>query len=384
MVEKMTYINPNILIWCRQVSGVSIDEVAQKFKKIKEWENGEDYPTYSQLQQLCDYYRKPIAICFFPEPPKFKCLTTSFRTISAEIGNVIFDRNIIKLIDEARCMQLNLYELNNKTNPRYQLFLEKHFSQSVSLIADELRSYLNADIHYQKQRRSTSEHFEYWRDKLYEIGIYVFKAAFEDISTSGFCLYDDIFPVIYINNTLSYTRQIFTLFHELCHIIHRTSGIDMLNDSLLYANLDEHNLSIEKKCNAFAGAFLVPDSDFQKQIIGKQPTEEFVYQLALSYGVSREVILRKFLDNKKISQEEYNERSSKYTEDYFRVKDNINSNGGGNYYNNQAAYKGRQYIELVFRNYYANKISLAQAARYMNMKIPSIRVFAEKKGWGSI
>lgn len=87
-----------------------------------------------------------------------------------------------------------------------------------------------------------------------------------------------------------------------------------------------------------------------------------------------------------ISLDEYLERSSEYTQDYFRVQKvtSAQKSSGGNYYSTQASYKGRQYTELVFNRYYASKITLAQAAQYMNMKIPSIRTFAEKKGWGSL
>lgn len=388
MSEKMTSINPKILVWCREVSGVSFEEASKKFgeDKLLKWENGVDYPTYNQLQKLCDFYRKPVAVCFFPEPPVYKSLTTSFRTIPSIMKDNLFHRKTVKLIDEARVMQLNLYELNGHDNIAYARFTLHSFSKSLPQMARELRKILSVTLSSQKRIKSTSEHFEFWREKFSEIGIYVFKDAFGDNNISGFCLYDDVFPVIYINNSLSFTRQIFTLFHELCHIIYKTSGVDVLNDQAYHSSLTSSDLAIERACNAFAGAFLVPDEDFNKQIRGKSPTEEFVRSLASAYGVSREVILRKFLDVHWISQDEYMERSSEYTQDYFRAQkeSSASKSAKGNYYNTQASYKGRQYTELVFNRYYANRITLAQAAQYMNMKIPSIKAFAEKKGWGSV
>lgn len=386
MAEKMTSINPTVLIWCRKVSGVSLDEAGKKFgqEKIENWENGTDYPTYNQLQQLCDFYRKPVAICFFPEPPEYKSLSTSFRTIPANMEALLLNRRIIKLLDGARTMQLNLYELK-KDNYAYSHFSSLEFSPKVTIMAQELRKILHGNLSLQKKISSGSEQFEFWREKISEIGIFVFKEAFGEDSTSGFCLYDDVFPVIYINNSLSFTRQLFTLFHELCHIIYKTSGIDILNDSFYHSNLEGFSLNVERSCNAFAGAFLVPDNDFTKAIDGKRPTEEFVSKLASTYSVSREVILRKFLDIQWISQDEYTERSAQYMADYFRIKSADKAKkSSGNYYNTQAAYKGKQYTELVFRSYYSSQINLTQAAQYMNMKIPSIRLFAEKRGWGSL
>jgi Zn-dependent peptidase ImmA (M78 family) len=388
MSEKMTSINPNILIWCREASGISFEEASLKFgaEKIQNWENGNDFPTYNQLKQLCDFYRKPVAICFFPEPPVYKSLTSSFRTIPSVIESSILSRNIINLLDDARIMQLNLYELNESVNVRFSYFSSMIFSSDIPTKAQQLRKVLDVELSKQKSIKSSSDHFEFWREKFSEIGIYVFKDSFGNNDISGFCLYDNTFPIIYINNSLAFTRQTFTLFHELCHIIQRTSGIDMLNDQFYHAHLSDSDLSIERACNSFAGAFLVPDDDFLKTISGKKPTEELVSRLATTYGVSREVVLRKFLNIQWITSDEYTERSSQYLDDYFRYKDvaKEQKKPGGNYYNTQASYKGRQYTELVFKEYYSNKISLAQAAKYMNMKIPSIRAFAEKRGWGSL
>ena len=98
MSEKMTSINPQILVWCREASGVSFEEASKKFgaDRLSNWENGVDHPTYTQLQQLCDFYRKPVAVCFFPEPPVFKSLSTSFRTIPSIIKDNLLNRNTIK------------------------------------------------------------------------------------------------------------------------------------------------------------------------------------------------------------------------------------------------------------------------------------------------
>lgn len=389
MAEKMTSINPSILTWCRESCGISIEDASIRFgaDRIRKWENGEDYPTYSQLRQLCEYYRKPIAVCFFPEPPVLKSLPASFRTIPSSIQHRMFGREITELLDDARVMQLNLYELHDNQNARYALFSSMKFSSDIPVMAQQLRKVLNAELATQKSIKKASDHFEYWRDKFAEIGIFVFKEAFGNDDTSGFCIYDNTFPVIYINNSLSFTRQIFTLFHELCHIIHGTSGIDIINDQFYHANLSLQDLAIEKDCNSFAGVFLVPDDDFCQIIINQKPSEQCVAKLAALYGVSREVILRKFLDLKYITQSEYEERSAQYLDDYYRHKDNetdAQKESRGNYYNTQASYKGSRYIELVFKQYYTNKISLSQAAQYMNMRIPSLRIFAEKKGWGSL
>ncbi|MEZ5578788.1 MAG: ImmA/IrrE family metallo-endopeptidase [Candidatus Competibacteraceae bacterium] len=72
----------------------------------------------------------------------------------------------------------------------------------------------------------------------------------------GFCLDDSQFPIIYVNNSSTKTRQIFTLFHELGHLIFQTSGIDRIDDQIL-PQLTNYNRKIEITCNGLAACILV-------------------------------------------------------------------------------------------------------------------------------
>ncbi len=80
--------------------------------------------------------------------------------------------------------------------------------------------------------RNIDEALKEWRQAIYRVGIFVFKDAFREERFSGFSLYDDVFPIIYVNNSAAKPRQIFTLFHELGHLLFHTSGIDPLDAGL--------------------------------------------------------------------------------------------------------------------------------------------------------
>lgn len=386
MPEKMTYINPKMLVWAREESGVCIDDVKEKIGfEIISWEKGEDYPTYAQLKTLSKFYRKPVAIFFFPEPPQLKNITASCRTLPINL-DLIYTKNIARLLDEARVMQLNLYELNDNENPYiYKINSENFDCFDIKSVAKKMRSILNISLEQQKKIRKYEDAFEKWRDSFYQIGIYVFKTAFKNDDISGFCLYDDKFPIIYINNSFSLSRQIFTLFHELYHILYRTSGIDLFYDPPNARYRSKSDEIIEKYCNMFAGEFLVPNDDFELNISGKFFSENLVDKLANTYCVSREVILRKFLDLGYIDKEEYLVIRQEYLKDYFRYIDSkSDKNGGGNYYNTKMSYLGERYLRLSYGQYYKNKISITQLSKYLNMKVPSLRKIALMKGWGPI
>ena len=46
----------------------------------------------------------------------------------------------------------------------------------------------------------------------------MFKDSFKADDVSGLCLCDEEYPVILLNNKMSFTRQIFTVFHEIYHL----------------------------------------------------------------------------------------------------------------------------------------------------------------------
>jgi Zn-dependent peptidase ImmA (M78 family) len=386
MKDKM-FINPTILRWAKDTKGYSTEECYLHFgeDKFSSWINGLDYPTYQELKKIGKFFKKPIALFFFPEPPDIKNIESSFRTLSN--SSSIFTPDVISLLDWGRIMQLNLYELHDGVNPSSHIITKQSFDLSkIEITASKLRGFFSEIYNVPKNFNSYEKAFNYWREIFFHAGVYVFKNAFKNDNISGFCIYDSTFSVICINNQLAIARQIFTLFHEIYHILYKTSGVDLLNDSEI--NEISSN-EIERKCNEFAGVFLVPDKDFLEFINGKIIDDELVQKLAKMYFVSREVILRKLLKNKCITIDTYRSKYKKIYGDNFRKKSSDkntqdNNKNGGNYYNTQIAYKGRHYIELAYSSFYSHKITLPQLAKYMDMRISSVKQLALNLDWGTI
>jgi Zn-dependent peptidase ImmA (M78 family) len=85
-------------------------------------------------------------------------------------------------------------------------------------------------------------------------------------------LYDDEFPLIYINNSTAFARQVFTLFQELAHILLHINGITQLNDAYV-DRLVGNNRQIEVFCNRFAAEVLIPTDHFKARIEDFVPDE---------------------------------------------------------------------------------------------------------------
>lgn len=363
MAREEIPINKELVAWARKRAGLSLGEAAEKFGNIEQWEAGTAYPTYPQLERLADEFKVPIAVFFFPEPPRTPPIRESFRTLpDTEFEHI--PRRVGFLLRKAKALQLNLVELTEGRNPAPRLITrDLRFPDTVSLdvMASRVRDYLGVTLADQYAWSDDDTALKMWRKVLQGVGIFVFKDAFKADEYSGFSLYDDTFPIIYVNNSATKTRQMFTLFHELAHLLFHTSGIDTIEDSYIPA-LPAPQKRIEILCNSFAARFLVPEAAFNEAIRGLDHSERTAEQLAQRFHVSREVIYRKFLDRDWIDQDDYVDAVQRWT------SQRQSGGPGGDHYWTKIAYLGRDYIALALSQYYKNRIDETQLAEYLDTK----------------
>ncbi len=377
-------VNPDMLRWARETGGFGIDDVVVKLKRkritsetVASWEKGAASPTYVQLERLAyEIYKRPLALFFFPEPPEEETPAESFRTLPQEEINLLEPR-LLYLVRQAKVMRENLRELFDGVNPAKKQVCSDitiHSSDTISDVAKAVREYLGVGLNQQYALTTNDKALKYWRNVLEKHGVFVFKDAFKDDECSGFCLYDDVFPVIYINNSQAKIRQIFTLFHELAHLLFKTGGIDLRHDDFVQ-RMRGPNKRVEVFCNKFAGEFLVPTEDIKPRIRNHTIDDNLLTRLARKYSVSREVILRKCLDLNhitKITKAFYEAKVKEWNEERFtRGK----PGPGGNPYYTKGAYLGPYYIETAFGKYYQGAISKTQLADYLGMKEAHVSTF---------
>ncbi|VVH61083.1 hypothetical protein BSPWISOX_2744 [uncultured Gammaproteobacteria bacterium] len=370
----MQGVNPTILTWARKQSGFSLNDIATHFNKkpqfIQDWENGISSPSFPQLEKLANKYKRPTALFFFPKPPEEMPISQSFRTLP-EQESAYIKPHLRHIIRKAKVMQINLSELNNGVNPANNKLLQliNIGNKTIDEVAGELREFIDIDLTKQQSFEKPEVAFKAWRNALEKYGVFVFKDAFKDEGFSGFCLYDEIFPVIYINNSLPHSRQVFTLFHELAHLLFGIDGIEMLSNNQEYLNkLSATNKRIEVFCNAFSGKFLVPDAAFDKYL-DSEVNDVVLESISKRFAVSREVILRKYLDNHKITADFYSQKVKQWKEEHKDAqKRKKETSPGGNTNYTKRAYLGENYMELAFSQYYNNNISTQQLADYLEVK----------------
>lgn len=365
-----------VLQWARESIGLSVAEVAGRLKRtsgeIEAWERGDSAPTYVQLEKLAyQLYKRPLAVFFLPAPPDEKPATREFRTLpDADMRSLAADTHY--QIRRAHAYQLALEEIFTGKSPYDQPIwrsIELLPASDLAAQATRVRAALGITLESQSVWGNTDTALKQWRAAIEAAGIFVFKAAFEQKEISGLCLRHAEFPLIHLNNSTTKTRQVFSLLHELAHLLLKVNGLSKF-DSNYIEGLATREQQIERFCNAFAAETLIPAADFRDKTSSwprnvEQQGEQHFSTLAARYGVSREAILRRFLDQGRISANFYKSKARDW-------ESQRTGKSGGNYYATQNVYLSERFAREVFAQHFRRALSADQAAELLGVKAKSL------------
>lgn len=386
--NQIVRIEPSILIWARESLGLSLTEVALKLDKdretIQQWEHGNSFPTLAQLEKLAyNVYKRPLAVFFLPKPPKETTPKQDFRTLpDNEITNLSPELRLI--IRRAKHHQLVLKQINDNKNPLFKpIHREFNFDSinSNNKTANKLREYLGITKRLQQSFRNIEEAFNYYRNLIEHNGIFVFQYPLKE--ARGFSLMDREFPVIVINSGDSPNGKIFSLFHELCHILFNTGGVfrDYYSEEL-----KQKPNQIEVLCNQFASDILLPGYELLNETLilenrdNKEWTEDTLREIAFIFKVSKEVVLRKLLDEGKTTQAFYVKTRNKWNEKYKNdlEKKQKTQQGGPTYHVTNMSHLGKNFVTQVLTNFHSGKLTASQVADFLSIKLNRIPEYEKK------
>lgn len=167
---------------------------------------------------------------------------------------------------------------------------------------------------------------------------------------------NDNIPLIVVNQNFSVERKRFTALHELGHLL---------------LNIDKHQVShkdLEKYCNIFAGAMLLPKATIFKELGPKRSAVSLNELISIkeSYGISMQAIMARAKDLAIITNDQYVR---------FRVWVSKNENhkkeiGFGDY---KGVEHSSRFKQLLYRATAEEIISMSKAASLSNVKLAQFR-----------
>ncbi len=363
-LKSKSPINNKILEWFISDFNLTPAEVAKKVgttpAKVESWIDGSDSPTYTQAERLAyDVFKKPLAVFFMAEIPVSLSVKKKFRSLPDYIYDITSykTRLAINKADFFRTVLSELYATNPSEEPIFRTLRIQSGDDFVK-IAETIREVLGIEHSIQKSFRDVYKGLNYYRNALERLGIFTFQLPLE--GERAFCLLDDEFPLIILNSGDSPNSKIFSMFHELAHILMGNEDIYSEVYNPIYSN--DPN---EVYCNKLAAEILVPINEFKEQYAADLTVieESIVQRIANNYCVSKEVILRRFLDIGKASPGEYKEYKKKWDEDFTKRENTEIS-----YYRTKISALGRTYIRKVIDEFRNGKINDGQIANFLGIK----------------
>lgn len=372
-MQRIDQINPERLRWSIDDRQLSVEEIARKAgmaeRTLKTAIAGRAGLTFKQLKALADIFGRGVLFFLEPGPiqeekvhsPQFRTLANQKPDLSGEV------KGLIERVTRLRDVYLGLKD-DDEDRP---LFRPPVLTGNAPQQASIVRQWLGIDAN-QKQD------FDRYRSAVEDCGVFVFlstgyagKWRFPiDSEVAGFSLYFTDCPVIAIRKQSSPARQLFTLMHELGHLlVHRASMID--EDADLYARRGR-----EREANAFAGHLLVPDTILAQINDSHRPNEPAEYKDWLSVhttqlGVSTETILRRLLDAQRLKQKDY-DSYRQYMASLPKTK--TKASGGNRWRDREPIHMfGDRYVRSVLGAVQTKQISLSKASGYLDhLKIPDV------------
>lgn len=360
-------INPDALAWAREVSHVSIDDLAKaigvKSARVDELERGDAAPTFRQLTLMAVKLDRPLGFFFAPPPSKPDVPQ------AADFRGKAHDELPADLAKEMRRAEQHrdaMLDLDWESRGAARSILVGTISwKSVGARATALRANFGLTDAFVPPESTNNQVFNFWRGLLEQHGVLVFQTTKISLETfRGLSVHHDELPLILVNGSDSPAGRTFTLFHEVAHLVNRTNGLCALREAV----------SEEALANAFAANFLMPEPAVRSRIVSdvNDPVTA-AEQLARHFKVSplaAAVRLRRF----DIMDDAALEEVRAGTEENWRLAREAQKRKEGFVPPWRLRYRdlGPAYISVVARALEDRRVDLVDATYLLNARLPMV------------
>lgn len=376
-------VEKELLVWARKSASMSVDAAAKAAKipadKIEAWEAGDGGPSIPELKKLAAAYKRPLSVFFLPRPPTDFMPLRDFRRL-AEVGEQEYSRALayeVRAAQERRQVAIDLNEDLGGDLPAWTLSAKT--SENPEQVAKRVREHLAITMAQQSRWGDATKAFKAWRDSLEERGVLVsvLGGAHHRVGLGevrGFAIADRPLPMIVVNGKDRTNGRIFTLMHELAHVLLGVSAIE--NEVEPGAHMPAPDRAIETFCNRVAAAILMPEGSLRAEnlAVGKNTKSEWldaeIGALAQRYAVSREAMLIRLGDLGLASADFVRARRAAFAKEYAKLEaaalEDEEEDAGFPPPTMQLVYfLGGAFARLVLRAYYGQMVTLSTASGYL-------------------
>jgi Zn-dependent peptidase ImmA (M78 family)/transcriptional regulator with XRE-family HTH domain len=363
-------------------------KVGVELERLEAWENGDEGLSIPQLKKLAEVYKRPLSVFFLPEPPKDFQALKDLRRLQVVPGRMSKELAYeIRAAHERRLVAIDLAE--DMGEPPNDFGVAGTRVENPETVAARVRDRLGISVQHQARWNTHDHTFRGWRDALEATGILVsvlggahHQVPIEEVR--GFAIAERPFPMIVVNGQDRGYGRVFTMLHELAHII---LGESIFEDDI-EPNIDmpAANRATEAFCNKLAAAILMPSEALLAEMVVVPKNADSVYSdaelaaLATRYGVSREAMLVRLAELNRVNQGFVQAKRVELAKLYAAQKKkeeekDEEGNGFAPYQYQVVSHVGRGYARLVLQAYNTRRLTLSAASGYLGTQaklIPKI------------
>lgn len=378
-------VKPELLRWARETAGFTLEAAAKKlslstFERLAAFEAGRERPTVVQLRNAARVYKRPLAAFFLPAPPPTPEPPRDFRRLPGV--DVPEPSPSLRLeMRRARRRRAVALELAAELEiPVPEFTLRADPEDDTDAVAGRGREWLGVSLLKQSSWRGEYDALNGWIAALEDREVLIFQAGAVALDEMrGFSLSEPRLPVIVLNAKDAPRARVFTLMHELTHLMLHQGGL--CDPSRVGRRTRTAEERIEVFCNRVAGALLVPNAALLEdpRVSRARPTttwsDEDLRDLAQRFAVSREVILLRLLFLDRTSEAFVRRKLEQFKREY---AERTRGEGGFAPLHRRAVRdNGRHYTWLVLESLERGHITLADVSDYLGVRLKHLPRIAD-------
>lgn len=375
-MNDFALVNPKVLEWARVEGGWRPEQVAKtlhvKPERVVAWEQGERKPTFRQIENLARFLHRPLSVFFQATPPVLSPLAAEYRRLpNVEVGaESPMLRLAIRQMLSRRTIALNLLD---ELGERVGVFdLIAHLDERPSVVGQRLRARLGVSIASQLGWANEWQAWRAWREAAETSGVLVFqfaKVPLEEVR--GLSLLDWPLPVVGINSKERIPEaKAFTLMHELVHLMLARGHEEQ--PALTERRSEAEWSVVERFAESAASHALVPDDALQ-QAVGTQRTPEQTWSIPEVQRLARRFRITPLAQATRLRESGFMswQRYQEWRGEWMKFVSSLPKRSGGfaSPAEKTVGRAGRPFVKLVLEAMDANRVTSADAARHLDLKL---------------
>ena len=375
-------LQPAVLRWARERAGFAPEELAGKLgmkpERVLEWERTGKI-SIAQADKLAQRTHTPLGFLYLTEPPEDRLPIPDFRTRSGSAPR----RPSPDLLETVETMQRRGWwmrgELIESGVEPLAFVGSCRKDDDPAQAARVLREALRLAPDWAAHEFDSSGAMRRLRDAAEEAGVLVVFNGVVENNTSraldpnefqGFALADDYAPLVFVNGADFKAARMFTLAHELAHLLVGETGVSAME------TVQPADHAVERFCNRTAAEFLAPAEDLQAFWPEAERADDPYLAVARRFKVSSLVAARRALDLDLIERNDFFDFYREYAaSERLRAQQDESS---GNFWNTQKWRVGPRFGGAVARAVREGRLLYRDAYSLTGLRGKTFDIMPEK------